>query len=67
MDWIPYVVVPIVIGAMILVKTKDVKDKKKNPPRKWEGEPASANEKRWHDAEKEAARRAISGGGSGDA
>ncbi|KHE69938.1 hypothetical protein [Halobacillus sp. BBL2006] len=63
MDWIPYIVVPLVVGTVVMIKIKDVRKKRNNPPRKWEGEPASANEQRWHDAEKEGARRAVSGGG----
>ncbi|MBH0231116.1 G-protein coupled receptor [Halobacillus yeomjeoni] len=61
MDWLPYVVIPLVVIWIAYVKYKDIK----HPSRKWEGETDDANERRWHDAEKSAARRPPPPGGGG--
>lgn len=67
MDLIPYIVIPLVILGVAYIKYRDVKKKQNHPPRKWEGEASSANDKRWQDAHKEGAKRGtfIGGGGGG--
>lgn len=49
---IPLLAIGVVILVISVVKIKDVKKKKQNPPRKWEGKTQSEKEQDLEDAER---------------